>query len=253
MCPYPSPTLNLLVINPNRSTAITNLIQSGIDRHAGPHIVTTYWTCPDGPAVLVSQEDIDRSTEACLEPLIKIQDSKRYDAFLLACYADHSLVSALQARLAGLPVVGIFEASVDHALAVLQPSKRFAILTTGKAYEEQLSNGVTRLLNTKNVPLSRFAGVVSTGVGWSDVEKGTEGIEMVKAKVKEGGRKLLGLGDIGAICVGGVILFGMEGWISELCEAEMGRANGQKVIIVDQLEAGVRAVESAMHKAGSGR
>ncbi|KAK4948061.1 hypothetical protein LTR10_013115 [Elasticomyces elasticus] len=253
MCPYPSPTLSQLVINPNGSTAITNLIQAGINRYTGPNTVTTYWTCPYGPAVLQSQDDIDKSTAACLEPLIKIQNSKRYDAFLLACYADHPLGAALQARLEGLPVVSIFEASVHHALAVLQPSKRFAILTTGNAYEEQLSRGVTRLLDTKKVPLSRFAGVVSTGVGWSDVEKGIEGIEMVKAKVKEGVRKLLGLGDIGAICIGGVILFGMEEWIREVCEAEMGRADGQKVIIVDQLEAGVMAAERAMQKVGQGR
>ncbi|KAK5038544.1 hypothetical protein LTR13_004291 [Exophiala sideris] len=237
MCPYPSPTLSQLVINPNGSTAITNLIQAGINRYTGPNTVTTYWTCPYGPAVLQSQDDIDKSTAACLEPLIKIQNSKRYDAFLLACYADHPLGAALQARLEGLPV----------------PSKRFAILTTGNAYEEQLSRGVTRLLDTKKVPLSRFAGVVSTGVGWSDVEKGIEGIEMVKAKVKEGVRKLLGLGDIGAICIGGVILFGMEEWIREVCEAEMGRADGQKVIIVDQLEAGVMAAERAMQKVGQGR
>ncbi|KAI1608019.1 hypothetical protein EDD37DRAFT_2877 [Exophiala viscosa] len=247
MCPKSSQTLNLLVINPNGSEAVTNLIQSGIDRYTGPNTVTTYWTCPNGPAVLQSQEDIDRSTEACLGPLVQIQDRKRYDAFLLACYADHPLVAALQGRL-GLPVVGIFEASVHHALDVLQRMKRFAILTTGKAYEEQLSNGVTKLLDVEDVPLSRFAGAVATSVGWSDLQKTDEGTGIVKAKVREGVRKVLGLGDIGVICVGGVILFGMEGWIREICEAEMGQENGQKVIIVDQLQAGVMAVERAIEK-----
>jgi Asp/Glu/hydantoin racemase len=165
----------------------------------------------------------------------------------LACYADHPLVAALQARLVGMPVVGIFEASVHHALAVLQPLKRFAILTTGKAYEEQLHKGVMKLLDIKRVSPSRFAGVVSTGVGFSDVEKGLE--ENVKAKIRDAVTKLLGMRDIGVICLGGVMLFGTEKWIRETCEAEMGQEAGQKVMIVDQLEAGVIAAEEAMHEA----
>ena len=185
MCSFPSQTLNLLVINPNGSTTITKLIRSGIDRYIGPNTIPTYWTCPDGPAVLQSQEDIDKSTEACLEPLVQIQNRKTYDAFLLACYADHSLVAALQchARMGSMPVVGIFEASVQYALDVLQPSKRFAILTTGKAYEEQLSSGVARILDSEDVPRFRFAGVVATGVGWSDLEQGRDGMGIDRKSV----------------------------------------------------------------------
>lgn len=146
-----------------------------------------------------------------------------------------------------MPVVGIFEASVHRALAVLQPMKRFAILTTGKAYEEQLHKGVMKLLDTKRVSLSRFAGVVSTGIGFCDVEKGLE--ENVKAKISDAVKKLLGMRDIGVICPGGVILCGMEKWLRETCETELGQEAGQNVKIVDQLEAGVIAAEEAIREA----
>jgi len=245
----------LLVINPNTSTAMTETIKSAVDRYTGPDTINTYWTCPEGngPPVLTSQEDIDKSTEACLQALTAI--SHHFDGFLLACYAYHPLVTALQAQVGReKPVVGIFEASVAAAVEDLQrqpPPKRFAILTTGKAYEEQLEQGVVRLLGDEK-SRSVFAGVVATGLRVEDLslEEGSGGEETAKArrKMKDAVDRLWDRKDVGVICVGGVILSGTEGWVREIWHGRAGGEAGKNVWIVDQLQAGASMVENLMQK-----
>ncbi|KIX95164.1 uncharacterized protein Z520_09080 [Fonsecaea multimorphosa CBS 102226] len=230
----------LLIINPNGSSAITQLIKSGIDHHLDPETLTTYWTCPDGPPVLQSH-DIDENADQCFSLLLDIIGD--YDAFLLACYAVHPLVTLLQARVGPKPVVGIFEASICAALRDLQPTKHFAILTTGEAYEKHLEDGVLRLIG-KSRANSFFAGVVATSIGIHDLAKESQGT--IKAKMKAGVKKLLGKCDIAAICIGGVILFGMEPLIREACQEELGREAGREIIVVDQFEAGAVMVRNAL-------
>ncbi|KIW20819.1 hypothetical protein PV08_01397 [Exophiala spinifera] len=224
----------LLVINPNASPAITELVKSGTDSHLGPNIIPTYWTCPEGPAVLTSQADIDKSTKLCLRELKPMIED--YDAFLLACYADHPFSAALKVEVGSKPVVGVFEASVNAALEILQPPKRFVIMTTGKAYEKQLSDGVKRLLGESKVQ-SYFAGAVSTGISPPDTMP--EISETARQKVREGVKRLMSNDEIEAICMGGVILYGMEDFVMQSCQAELGADTARKIVIIDQLEAGV--------------
>lgn len=166
-----------------------------------------------------------------------------YDAFLLACYADHPLVARLQVHVGSKPVVGIFEASVQAALDILEPSKRFAILTTGEAFEKQLEAGVLRLIGKPKVETC-FAGVVSTGIGIHDLAEASQ--KTVKAKVKTSVKRILAKGDIGVICIGGVILSGTESLVKDACKEEIGNEIGQEIIVIDQLEAGAASVRRAM-------
>ncbi|KIW92205.1 uncharacterized protein Z519_07189 [Cladophialophora bantiana CBS 173.52] len=232
----------VLIINPNGSSAVTQLIKSGIDRHLDPETLSTYWTCPGGPPVLQCH-DIDQNADTCFQLLLDTTED--YDGFLLACYADHPLVTLLRVRVDPKPIVGIFEASIYAALSGLQPAKRFAILTTGEAYEKQLQEGVVRLLGKSRAD-SCFAGVVSTGVDILDFAKNSQGI--VEAKIKAGVKKLLGKSEIAAICIGGVILFGMESLVREACLEELESEAGREIIVIDQLEAGAVMVRYAVHK-----
>jgi len=192
---------------------------------------------------LKSQEDIDRSTGICLRYLPVILDD--YDAFLLACYADHPLLPLLQAKVGQKPVIGIFEASIQAALDVLPAEKRFAVLTTGRAFERQLQDGVVRLLGPSRVNHC-FAGVVASDIGMDDFADEVE--ETAKAKVKTAVKKIVDKDDIGVVCIGGVILYRIPIWVREACEEMLGNRAGREVIIIDQFKAGAAMVERAMHR-----
>lgn len=154
-------------------------------------------------------------------------------------------MAALQAQVGEKPVMGIFEASVAAALEVLRPARRFAILTTGKAYEGQLETGVLRLLR-KDKSISCFAGVVSTGIGVEDLREGSE--ETLTQKMEHGVRKLLDIDHLGVICVGGVILSGTEDWVREMAKGRADGEAGGNIVVIDQLQAGVSMVEKLMQK-----
>ena len=154
-------------------------------------------------------------------------------------------MAALQAQVGDRPVVGIFEASVAAALEGLQPSQRFAILTTGKSYEDQLETGVLRLLGGHK-SLSKFAGVISTGIGIEDLREGSE--ETAKQKIQDGVRKLVEMKDVGVICVGGVILSGMEEWVREAWSARAEGGTVGDMVVIDQLQAGASMAERLMQE-----
>ncbi|KAK6376363.1 hypothetical protein LTS17_006958 [Exophiala oligosperma] len=247
----------LLVVNPNASPDMTELVKSGVDRHLGPNIVATYWTCPEGPTVLKSQEDIELSTRLCLENLK--QSTPKYDSFLLACYADHPLTAALKVEVGpDKPVVGIFEASINAALDVInwQPLPvlgRFAIMTTGKAFEKQLSDGVTRILGDSKTAHqeSCFAGVISTGIVPGDTMP--EITKTAKQKVQKAVQKLMMSDDdddeIVVVCMGGVILYGLEDFVLKSCQTD--DTTQKRMIIIDQLEAGVDMIKRELEKSST--
>lgn len=56
-------------------------------------------------------------------------------------------------------------------------------------------------------------------------------------------RELVRGGEIGIVCLGGVILVGMADWIQEACILELGEVRGRSMRIVDQLLAGVVTLE----------
>ncbi|RDJ94058.1 hypothetical protein B4Q13_17475, partial [Lacticaseibacillus rhamnosus] len=72
---------------------------------------------------------------------------------MLACYADHPLVQALEAEVGQKTVIGFFEASVYTATSLLAPTQRFAIITTGTAFEKQLAGakGVSERISAYDV------------------------------------------------------------------------------------------------------
>jgi Asp/Glu/hydantoin racemase len=102
-----------------------------------------------GPPIIQDRGEIDETSTQCLETLLAL--SPQYDGFLVAYYADHSLISILQVRLALKPVIGIFDASITACNDVLAPGTQFGILTTGKAWEESLTAAVRRLLGVSNL------------------------------------------------------------------------------------------------------
>jgi Asp/Glu/hydantoin racemase len=129
---------------------------------------------------------------------------------------------------------------------LLRPGMKFGIITTGVAYEVMLSEGVRRVLGSakKDSNPSIFGGVVATGI--SPVVLETESKDVIKARIVEASRMLVRSGDIGVICMGGVILAGMEDWVREACVLELGIVDGGDVEVVEQLKAGVSTIDGLL-------
>jgi Asp/Glu/hydantoin racemase len=234
--------LRILVINPNTSTSITDTFRPFLSNLKLTNTSISYWTCPTGPTVIKTQAHMYESTNHCLPLLLDIVDD--YDGFLAACYADHPLVRLLQSYVGSKPVVGIFDASIEAALNLVSVKSKFGILTTGQPFEVLLAEGVKHLLHGQDGEdandLKHFGGVVASGVSLDDAQF------EAKLKVMAATRRLVQNSDINIICMGGVILAGMEGWVHEACEAELGPEKGRQVRVIDQMLAGIWTLDAKL-------
>lgn len=172
----------------------------------------------------------------------------RYDAFLVACYSQHPLVPLLKeepAIKAGRkPVTGIFEASVGTSLQSIHPEEKFGIVSTGKVWEDILTEATVQFLGTNSDAGRRFAGVETTGLNATDLHDAPA--EEVRQKMKDAVKRLLGKGKVGAICLGCAGMAGMDQMVREACIEELGQEEGQRVRIVDGVMAGVAWLEGAV-------
>lgn len=243
------PGHRVLVINPNTSTFLTDSFRPILaNLSLTPKTSLTYWTCPTGgPAMIKSQADMADSAARCLPLLLKVAPG--FDGFLAACYADHPIVHLLQSQVGRKPVVCIFHASVYAALQLSRPDGRFGILTTAPIYETLLEDSVGLMLRSNKQALARFAAVAASGVGLADLQQQQHDSDdrhriLTRRKIMSSTRKLIRAqgADVDVICMGGVVLAGMEAWVHEACEAE-GRRD---IMVVDQLAAGMLTLDALL-------
>lgn len=246
----PVPGQRVLVINPNTSTSLTDSFKPILSAlELSQNVELSYWTCPPGgPAMIKSQADMHDSATRCLPLLLDLAPA--YDGFLAACYADHPVVRLLQSQVGSKPVVCIFHASIYAALQLAgpNPAAQFGIITTATIYETLLTSAVKMILRSNKQALARFAGVAASGVGLAEVQVDEvtdlkQQAETARSKVKTATKKLLRSQKGGQVlCMGGVVLAGMEHWVHEACEEE-GRPG---ILVVDQLAAGMLTLDALL-------
>jgi Asp/Glu/hydantoin racemase len=236
----------VLVFNPNTSKTITASFKPILSKLHLSNMEMTYWTCPTGPLIIKTQADLYESASHCIPLLLDIADG--FDGFLGACYADHPVVRLLQSYMGSKPVVGIFDASIYAALQLTSLDSKFGIITTGIPFESLLTHGVQQLLGStpeeRNKEVHRFGGVAATGIGITDLRP--EYRERAREKIKAATTRLVRSGEVNVLCVGGVILGGMENWIREACENELGIKKGGEVKIIDQLAVGAIVLDASL-------
>lgn len=280
----PTPT-RILIINPNTSESITRSLPPLLETlslSSPPSTQISYFTSPShGIASINSPADATASSSICLPHILPLL--KDHDAFLIACYSHHPLVSELQAACLALEqqqvpasatatdetgttnptsggrrrkyVTGIFEASVLSCLALLQGTESsFGIVSTGKIWEEALSEGVATFLGGGSSTSSRFAGVETTGLTATDLHDLPA--HQVNDKMKEATKRLLRkaknsagqeeassssspVGPVAAICLGCAGMAGLDQVVREACVEELGLDLGSRVHIVDGVKAGM--------------
>ncbi|KAM0420940.1 hypothetical protein ACHAPT_011330 [Fusarium lateritium] len=242
-------SLRILVLNPNSSTTMTAGMANAIRQMSLPESVEiyTYTASPStAPGSINDQEGIDASTKAVLDdPNIQEElDSDKYDAVLVACFSVHCLVSKLT-RYRHLAVTGIFEASILTALSLIpapDDAGKWGIVTTGKWWEEHLSDGAKKFLGQNRDGVNnKFAGVFSSGLTAGDFH--TVPPEQVKEKLKEATKQLLSSGQVSCVVMGCGGMAGLEDIIRSTAVEMYGKADGNLVYIIDGVKAGVMQLE----------
>lgn len=190
-----------------------------------------YFTAPDGPASINNEDDAEESSRHCKPHLLPILD--RYDGFVVACYSLHPLVEWLQEKTAvseqSKPVWGIFQASVIASLQAIGVDMKYGIVSTGKVWEKLLTDGVNEIRPIE--AKFQLAGVETTGLSAAELHQVSPG--EVRGKMKDATKRLVGRGDVGAICMGCAGMAGFDEMVREACVEALGKQAGEKVRIVD--------------------
>ncbi len=118
--------MRILVINPNASIEMTDVIRDQLLAVARPDVQVEVVNPPGAPPAIESALD----EAACVPPMLRLVESAQrdgYDAVVIACFSDPGLDAAREAT--DLPVVGIQDAAMHLAA---QLGYRFSVLTTLK-------------------------------------------------------------------------------------------------------------------------
>lgn len=106
--------INILLINPNSTEYMTMACLKAIAPTLPPDVTVHGFTASyPAPSAIESQTDAVLSAAECIRALNAIEVGS-YDAFLVACFRDHPLISALKEELSQ-PVLGIMEAAMYNA------------------------------------------------------------------------------------------------------------------------------------------
>jgi len=117
-------------------------------------------------------------------------------------------------------------------------------VSTGKVWEDILTDATVSFLGTGSDAGKRFAGVETTGLNATDLHDAP--VEEVRKRMKDAVKRLLGKGNVGAVCLGCAGMAGMDEMVREACMEELGKANGGRVRIVDGVVAGAAWLEGAI-------
>jgi allantoin racemase len=116
--------MRILVINPNASVEMTDVIREQLHAVARADVAVDVVNPPGAPPAIESALD----EAACVPPMLElVKDAARrgYDGVVIACFSDPGLDAAREAT--DLPVVGIQDAAMHLAA---QLGYRFSVLTT---------------------------------------------------------------------------------------------------------------------------
>ena len=125
----------LLLINPNTTASITDLVLQTARRFASKGTTLRAVTGTFGPRYIASRTAYAIAGHAALDALAN--DKGRKNAVVLACFGDPGLAALKE--IAPVPVVGMAEASVLQACTL---GRRFSIVTGGERWKPMLEEFV---------------------------------------------------------------------------------------------------------------
>jgi Asp/Glu/hydantoin racemase len=119
--------IRILVCNPNATKSITdNCIKMVQPTLPGDVEVVDFTAPAPAPTAIEGNFDNIMSSAAAMRAIMPLQQREGYDALLVACYSDHTLIRMLREEF-DVPVIGIMEASLFAARTL---GARFGIVAT---------------------------------------------------------------------------------------------------------------------------
>ncbi|KAH6838374.1 Asp/Glu/hydantoin racemase [Chaetomium sp. MPI-CAGE-AT-0009] len=241
-------TTKILVLNPNSSKTMTHGLVQGIREMelSQSTEVNTYTAPKESPASINDGNDVQHSAQVVAKDLEATGLLRHYDAVLVACFSVHPLVGMLADRdgeFGKLAVTGIFEASILTCLSLLRPGKKWGIVTTGKFWEEHLTQGSNQFWGTQSdAPNTKFAGVETTGLNAGDFHGGVDP-EVVRKKLVAATTRLLKKGDVECVVMGCAGMAGLEEIIRSVAADEYGPEKANELLVVDGVRGGIGLLE----------
>lgn len=201
-----------------------------------------------------SPSDAAESAKICLPHVLPL--IPHHDAFLVACYSQHPLVGMLRSECAKFAatvvsegqdarkyVNGIFEASVTTSLSLLSEEQKFGIVSTGKVWEDALTEAVYDFVGTRHGGSDKYVGCETTGLNATQLHDLP--LEQVRAKMMAATKRLLQRGchnsvnNVRVICLGCAGMVGLDEAVRQACTEVLGDDGAKYVSIVDGVKAGV--------------
>jgi Asp/Glu/hydantoin racemase len=122
----------------------------------------------------------------------------------------------------------------------------WGIVTTGKFWEEHLSNGVKEFLGQEKGDANlKFAGVQSTGLTAGDFHGGVDPV-VIRQKLEQATERLLNSAAVECVVMGCAGMAGLEEIIRSVARRVYGKTAGDKVCIVDGIKAGIGLLEQTV-------
>ena len=116
--------MRILVINPNGSTEMSEVIREQLRAVARPDTELVVVNPPGAPPAIESALDEAQAIPPMLE-LVRAAEDRGFDAVVIACFTDPGLEAAREVT--SIPVVGIQDAAMHLAAQI---GHRFSVLTT---------------------------------------------------------------------------------------------------------------------------
>lgn len=181
---------HLLLINPNTTQSITDLVLKHARRFAAKGTTLRAVSGAFGPRYVASRIGYAIAGHAAVDAFAN--DRGRKDAVVLACFGDPGLAALKE--ISPVPVVGMADASILQACAV---AKRFSIVTGGERWKPMLEEFVASMGLS-----SRLASVRTVAPTGADIARNPKAAMALLAKgcnacAREDGADVVILGGAG--------------------------------------------------------
>ncbi|KAH5153098.1 hypothetical protein HBH69_131560 [Parastagonospora nodorum] len=217
------PPISILLINPNSSAHMTDACLKNVSTKIPPGVTVYGFTAPPpAPSAIEGRVDGVLSAAECLRNIVPIKH--RFDAFLVCCFSNHPLITALREEVTQ-PVLGIMESAL---YASRMCGNKLGIVTTSERSE---------IIHQQSIAEYGFgnfsAGCAACRISVLDLERKPK--EEVFAGVVKAAKELVDGRGADCICLG---CAGMTG-AKEACEDAVGKHQNQ-AMVVDGVGVGVQ-------------